>query len=452
MSFIGDFTKTVERGVSNFCVEAVTPYLKPQWIGEALAETGRASVRVRKLPAQFVLWLLAAMGVFKEISIANVIRKIGCPLGLESVWDPKRPPSSTAVTKARDRLGVEPLVLLHQRVARSLCERFGGEMCCKGLLVVAFDGVTFKVADSGHNTAYFGLPGSSRGQAAYPQMRAVFITSAKHHFVLGGAFAPYRTGETTLARHLVRDMPAGRLALLDRNFVSYEFLCEILMRQSHFIVRLKKNIKTQRIVKLGEGEWLSLFKMPSSVRKKHTSLPQAILVREIEREIESCKPLRLAASLINPVEYPASEIFSLYAQRWEAEMVHDEIKTRQCKATTVNRPLICRSKRPQRVIQEALGLIIAYNLIRAIMAEAAQCASLPPLRISFTSALERIREAVMRMAASRTDALPWLYRSLIKDIANMRLPPRRKRTNPRAVKIKMSGYPLKRKKRKPCVA
>ena len=136
--------------------------------------------------------------------------------------------------------------------------------------------------------------------------------------------------------------------------------------------------------------------------------------------------------------------YNLYLERWEIENSIDEVKTHQVEATTVNRPVIFRSKSPERVLQEAHGLIIAYNLIHALIAEGAERAGVEPVRISFVSALARVREAIPRMASAPTRQLPYLYKTLIKRISEAILPARRARSNPRVVKVKMSAYKLKR--------
>ena len=78
------------------------------------------------------------------------------------------------------------------------------------------------------------------------------------------------------------------------------------------------------------------------------------------------------------------------------------------------------------------------------MVDAARTADVSPERLSFTAALERIREAIRDMALLPTRKLPGLYAKLLEAIARARIPERPGRKFPRAVKIKMSKYPLKR--------
>jgi hypothetical protein len=124
------------------------------------------------------------------------------------------------------------------------------------------------------------------------------------------------------------------------------------------------------------------------------------------------------------------------------ELAYDEIKTHMASV-----PVVFRSQTPDGVRQEAWGLLLAYNLVRALIAEAAMPAGLSPLRISFLDSLRAIDRAILKMAVASTRDLRSLYAELLQEIASCRLPERRKRRFPRAVKIKMSSWPLKRAKR-----
>ena len=96
------------------------------------------------------------------------------------------------------------------------------------------------------------------------------------------------------------------------------------------------------------------------------------------------------------------------------------------------------------MLQEAYGLVLAYNLVRALMTQAAVKHQAAPLRISFIDSLERIREAALLMAAAPTRLLPQIFEDLLGSIARC-LVPKRRRENPRVVCVKMSSYRRKAK-------
>ncbi|GAG09075.1 unnamed protein product, partial [marine sediment metagenome] len=122
--------------------------------------------------------------------------------------------------------------------------------------------------------------------------------------------------------------------------------------------------------------------------------------------------------------------------RWEDETIIDEIKTHLCDCATVNRPVVFRSKTPDRVVQELWGMLIAYNAVRKTMDEAAQRKELDPRRVSFTSATERVREATYGMMRLPTARLSARYEKMLAAIARVVVPKRPGRRFPRAVKIK----------------
>jgi len=444
MRFIGTCFQKLEGWLDGFTVEVFGSILKPSWIEEALEITGRRTVRERKLPAPFTIWLLVSMGFYRQLSIENILNRLGNLPGIGSLWDDGAAPSSGSAVEARDRVGFGPLRHLAQRLQSWILETYRGLMSWRGLLVLALDGTTFKVPDSDQNRRRFGLPGASRGRAAFPQMRALFLVSAKLRFILGAWFAPFRRAEITLALRMVGTLPEACLVLLDRGFNAWPLLLGIRQRGNHFLVRAKSNMHGEVRALLGPGDRLVEMKVRRHQRPSGGTHLRTVLVRELTVRIRG-RGYRFLTSLLESSTYSAVELVHLYAQRWEEEIAIDEIKTHQCGATTVSRPVIFRCKTSRRVLQEAYGLVIAYNLVRTMMTDSGVRFGVDPLRISFVDSVERIRNAALVMAAAPTQCLPAIFADLMRSIAQCVLPPRRRRDNPRAVCVKVSAYNLKKK-------
>ncbi|HET6503260.1 MAG TPA: transposase, partial [Amycolatopsis sp.] len=96
----------------------------------------------------------------------------------------------------------------------------------------------------------------------------------------------------------------------------------------------------------------------------------------------------------DPEDIPAVELAAAYHERWEAELVFDELKTHQRGAGT-----ILRSRKPELAEQEIWGLLLTHYGIRHLMREAADQADLDPDRMSFIRALRVIRRQVTGQAA-----------------------------------------------------
>ena len=141
----------------------------------------------------------------------------------------------------------------------------------------------------------------------------------------------------------------------------------------------------------------------------------------------------------DPNDHPATEIADLYHERWELELGYDEIKTE-----LLEREETIRSRKPDGVKQELWGIFLAYNLIRLEMARIAVEAAVEPTRISFVEALRLIRNEWEWLTVTSPGAIPKRLETMRRNVKRYVLPPRRSRSFPRAVKIKMSSYDRKR--------
>jgi len=425
-----------------FVVEAIAKEFKPEWVQETLHECGRESLRQRLLPASFVVWFVILLGLFRRISYVNLMWKLKGSWWTRQHW-PDDPPTTTAVTKARDRLGVEPMKKLYERSAGEWIASTSG-LVFHNRRVFAFDGSTYKTPDSVENDRSFGRPGASRGRAAYPQMRAVTLTDVGTRIRLAERHGPYRSSEISLACQLLPDIPLGSLVLLDRGFRAYDFLWDLHRSGSDFLLRIPDNIKPRLIRRLGSGDAIVEVDIPRHYRKERPDMPRTWIVRMISYHPEgSSETIRLFTTIQDP-QVPKEELARLYHDRWEEETVTDEFKTHLCACATVNRAVVFRSQKPERVEQEWYGLLIAHNAVHKTMVSAASVVNSSPRRLSFTAALERLREATYEMMRLLTNLLRDCYRRLLQSIARVTVPNRHDRRNPRCVKIKMSKYPLKK--------
>lgn len=441
MVIIGTGTGKVQSPSLNFTIEAISTQIEPAWIKEALKESGKDSKRVRKLPADLVVQLMVAMGLKPELSIMNVLKELSLGFLGKLKKVQKKLPTSSAITQARDRLGVEPVKRLFEHQGKELARRHGAQAHYRGMPLIGFDGSTLRTADTPENRKEFGAPKSGRGRSAFPLMRILTLVAVATHITVAGAMGPWAVGEMTLAMGLLSQIAPGSLVLFDRGFVSYLLWCRLLDKGCHFLTRAKRNQKFRRVKKLGEGDWLIQFRVPPLLKRKHPELPETLTLRLIRYQIPGFQTSWLITSLLDASLYPREELVPLYHSRWELELAYSEIKTR---LRPSGEPL--RSEAPDRVRQEVYGLLIAHNAVRGLMAEAAARGGIEALRLSFTDSLQRIRTAMIRMAEAHSGFLVDLYEELLEEISACRLPPRRDRHNPRVVKVKMSKWPLKRKK------
>ncbi len=172
-------------------------------------------------------------------------------------------------------------------------------------------------------------------------------------------------------------------------------------------------------------------------RWRGLSLPQKMRVRVVTYQIDGYPKRKLLTSLIDPETFPAREVAAMYHERWETERGYAELKT-----TMLERKEALRSRKPDGVRQEIGGILLAYNLVRLMILEAAEEAGLPPTRISFKNSLHLIR-IFCNITAWQVPSgtMKTELRMLREMLAVLILPEKRpERRYKRHVKIKMSSY------------
>jgi hypothetical protein len=425
-------------GGADVAIEALGRVLDPADVAAAVAACGARERRRRKLPAGLTVLLCVAMNWYAADPLPEVFRRL--LLGLSGRWPtPARRASKAGVCQARHRLGARPLVVLYRRVRRPLATAAtpGAFLC--GRRLVAVDTTALDLPDTAANARVFGRPGVSRGAAAWPQALLVALLECATHAVLDAGLWPRRADPHAAARRLLRSVDRATLVLYDAGLHSAALLRAVRARGAHALGRLPGYVRPQVLRPLGDGTLL--VRLRPWIRG---SSGPPVLARLIRYTLDDpARPghaaeRRLVTTLLNPARAPALDLVCAYHARWEVELAVDEVKTHQRPPT----PL--RSRTPVGVVQEVYALLVAHLVVRAVMADAAAAAGLPPTRLSFSTAVRLLRTALPDLQRARARARPRLYRQLLAAIAAAPLPPRADRANPRAVKRKMSNFRLKR--------
>jgi hypothetical protein len=133
---------------------------------------------------------------------------------------------------------------------------------------------------------------------------------------------------------------------------------------------------------------------------------------------------------------PAHEAPLVYHERGEEELAFDEIKTH-----LAVRAVPIRSKTPAGVVQEIYGLVLAHDVVRRVMHDAAAVEGQDPDRLSFIDSLRVLQCQLPASPHVPTEA--W-YRRLLREVRRQELRRRRNRWYPRVIKRKMSNWMKKR--------
>jgi hypothetical protein len=370
----------------------------PGVVDEVVGAAGRKEERHRDLPARVMAYFAVAMALYSEGSYEDVLGFIVDGLSWASgSRQGERLPGKSAVFYARERLGFEPVRALFEVTARPLGGPGAPGVWLAGRRMVAVDGTCLDLADTSANGEFFGRPGSAGGgRSAFPQARVLALAECGTHAVLAAEAAPLWESENALAGPLVdRALTAGDVLLADRGFFSAALWARARATGAHLVWRVKTGKtgpKPVPVRELADGSWIGRLRLPG------TSEPGPVEVRVVDYQIDdgrdnpSC--YRLLTTILDPGEASAAEVAWAYAQRWEVEMVFDELKTHQRGARQV-----LRSKSPALVLQEIWGHLCCHYAIRSLMAQAAAEAGRDPDRVSFTAALRIVRLTVAQPGA-----------------------------------------------------
>jgi len=419
--------------------------LDPLWIEEALAATGTATLRKRRLPAEQVVWLVIGMALVRDRPITDVVRQLDLAL---PAADGMRTVASSSIAQARARLGAEPMEWLFERTGTQWADASADRDRWRGLALYGVDATTIRVPDSDENRAHFGsqstnrdLDGNDRGLSGYPIVKMVTVMALRSHLLSAACFGPYTTDERQYAKALWGSIPEQSLVLLDREYLDAAVLVGLSTTNRHWMTPAKSNTVWRAIKMLGKDDHLIEMAVSSEARRKHPHLPTHFDVRAIRYQRKGYPPRTLLTSLVDSDRYPASELRALYHERWEIELGFGELKT-----DMLQRLEAIRSRSPDTVTQELWGLLLAYNLVRLEMERVADETGVAPTRISFVAALRLvIDEWSWSTISTSPGAIPRHLTDLRDKIRVYVLPERRSdRVFPRAVKLKMSNYARKR--------
>jgi hypothetical protein len=432
-----DFKHHFSELVSFAVVSRVMP---THIVEEVIAECEAEAERSRKLPAALTLWLCILMNIFSGIGLQAVLVRIVRGTRLLAGAGLEVTANKSSISKARYRLGVEPLRRLFTRLCQPLANANDPNAFRYGLRLIALDSTVEQAADTAANEAVFGRQPGTRYTAgsAFPQVRCVYACECGTHAIFDAVFLPYRTGDHAGAATLVRCIEAGMLVMFDAGLFAHDLLHQIRTRDSHVLCRVSSSIRPRCEQLLPDGSYLATIH-PRQHRQR------GLRVRVIEYTFDDPhrsghqQVHRLVTTLLDPQLYPALDLICLYHERWEIELTIDELDTHQRLLAT---PL--HSHKPEGVLQELYGLLVAHYLVRTIMYQAALTVAVDPDRLSFVTAVRLLGDAVADFQLVVLAQHACLWQRLLRDLVYTLLPPRDNRINPRVVKRKGKSFAVKR--------
>jgi hypothetical protein len=314
--------------------------------------------------------------------------------------------------------------------------------------LMAIDGTVFHTPDTKANAAAFGRSSNQYGPGAYPQVRCVLLAECGPHTVVGLEIDGYEVSEVHGAHRLLEQVGRNVLVLVDAGITSGGFIEHVREREAHILGALEagawEHLRKPR--RLADGSVLAWVD-PTRPGSAHYPVRRGMWVRIISYRVtdarlgEQGKVYRLVTTLLNPRVAPALELINLYHERWEIELVIDEIKTHERAQRKV-----LRSKTPEGVRQELYGIYLAHYAVRVLLAQAAVEVELDPDRLSFSEGLFELTEMIsLALTLEPEEATALLLERLRHKMAGHVLPARRLRINRREIKQIYNKYKPKKR-------
>jgi hypothetical protein len=415
----------------------------------AATESG-ANSRQRVFP----LWLTLECFLWQMLKPKTACREV--VRAVQALWQTQGQGSidegNWAYIQARQRLPKERLEKALTHTARTADQRVGPQGQLQGRPVKVADCSTTQLPDTQKNQKRYPQPSSQKPGCGFPLIKFLVLFSLSSGAILRVALAHWKNHDLRLLHGLWDALETGDILLGDRAYGEYLTLSALPARGVDVVARMHgaRRVEFRKAIKrLGRHD--GLFQWNKGCQQSEilssqqwSQVPQQITVRILRFDAvirRRKKRITLVTTLLDPVAYPARELIGLYARRWHLELALRHLKT------TMGMELL-RCQTPDMAEKELLAYLVAYNLIRCLMAQAVAQAGVEMDRLSFKGTVDAVRQYTPAIHKARSKARrEQICQDLLRTITRDLVPLRPHRQEPRAVKRRPKAYQLLNKPR-----
>ena len=437
----GRLARQVRLGRQRLCTDQDLCLQRLLPTAQVTAAIARHGVRFRRrlYTPLVTLWVFLYQVLSPDPSCRAAVARLLARLGVDS---PRRVSAKTdPYCKARQRLPEALLTDLAWTHGRQLHRRVGPTGLLQGRPIKIADGTTLSMPDTQVNQKAYPQPPTQKPGLGFPMLRMVGLISLSCGAVLAAAVGPYtgkQTGEAALLRPLLASLEPGDVLLLDAYYAHYWVLALLWARGVDVVVHHdgKRPTDFRRGQRLGNRDQVIVWTKPSQPPpwmswRQYRRMPDHLMVRQLQVPVTPrgfrVKRLVLDTTLTEATAYPREDLARAYRCRWQAELDLRSIKQ-------ALRMDVLRCQSPSMVRKEVWMHLLAYNLIRHLMALAAERGGARPREISFTGTLQTLL-AFAAVGTGPATADPEVRLAVIlRAVATHRVGDRPDRVEPRAVK------------------
>ena len=386
--------------------------------------------------SMFLAQVLSADSSCQNIVNETAVKRLGAGLRLCSTH-------TGAYCRARQRLPVDMASSLARHTGQLIAQNAPQTWYWNGRPVRLVDGTTIPMPDTPANQESYPQPKSQKPGLGFPLCRLVGLVCLGSGALLNAAVGRYKGkggDEQSLLRTMLDSLEAGDILLGDAYYASYFLLCELQQRGVDGVFEQhgsrKRSTDFRRGKRLGKRDHLIELRKPPikpewMEQSTYDAAPVTLQVRELETGGKT-----LVTTLLSDKEVPKDALKLLYRSRWNVE-----VDLRNIKTTLGMEMLSCKT--PEMAEKEIWVYLLAYNLIRLIMAQAALLSDRLPRELSFKHTLQLWGTWGRQGIIASEETLS----SLFMMIAQQSVGDRPGRIEPRAIKRRPKPYPLLTKPR-----
>ncbi len=345
-----------------------------------------------------------------------------------------------AYCDARRRLPLGVIIHLVRQTAREAEQRACAEWLWKGRRITLVDGSVVSMPDTPRNQRVFPQSRSQRFGLGFPMARLVVLISLSTGLVGDLAVGPYRgkeTGETALFRQTWDRLEPGAVVLGDRGFASFFGIAGLSRRGVDGLFRMHQGRKYdfRRGRRLDVEDHVVTWSKPArpgwTDEATYAQMPDQLEVRELRFKVEQpgfrAHEIVLVTTMLDGEVYTKEELADLYLKILNIELDLRSIKN-------VLQMDVLRGRSPEMGEKEIWMHLLAYNLIRGVIAQAAKEHGKRPRQVSFKGALQTMAAFHESLRTASPGERDRLMAVMLKAIAGHRVGDRPGRAEPRANK------------------
>lgn len=442
------FQQQIDWFRRQFCQQASMPFsqvLPAGIVVGALQAVGMSYYHSLYNPVT-VLWLFLSQVIHANPTLAATIEGfLAWRLGQGMK------PCSTdtgAYARARQRLPEALLAWLTRHTGNEAEQAAPESWRWLGRVVKVFDGSTVSMPDTPQNQQAFPQSRSQAPGIGFPLARIGVLFSLPTGMVLDLSIRRWAgkfQSELAMFREMFSSLETGDVLLTDRYLCSYLEIARLRQQGVDYVgsMHAHRKVDFRRGIQLGPHdhvvEWTRPRRPDWISPEDYAALDNTLKIREfryrIVRSGYRTRTIVVATTLLDAELFPPEEIAQLYRFRWDAEINLRSLKT------MMNMDVL-RCHTPEMVRKEIWAHLLAYNLIRTVIAQAAVQHEKLPRQISFTRAMRTLEAFRPTLAQASDERLPEIYQRLLHAIASHEIGNRPNRLEPRQRKRRPKPYKL----------